>query len=159
MLEIERKFLLKEEDDSWRAKASRKCDVLQGYLALGAATVRVRIQDGKAILCIKGHTRGITRSEFEYPIPLQDAQAMLMELCRGRIVTKTRYYVPAAEAGMTWEIDEYHGAFEGHHTAEIELPSEEAAFQRPRWLGKEISDDRRYRNAALASEQRWPTEE
>ena len=158
MLEIEHKFLLKPGDDSWRAQATRRVEVVQGYLAVGAATVRVRLQSNKpdGVLCIKGEGTGLARPEFEYAIPADEARAMLEGLCGGRTVAKTRHYVPAAEKNLVWEIDEYHGPFEGHFTAELEVPSADTPFSRPSWLGREVSDDLRYRNAALAEAQAWP---
>lgn len=158
MLEIEHKFLLKAGDESWRAQATRRVEVVQGYLAIGAVTVRVRLQSDKSagVLCIKGEGAGLARPEFEYAIPEEEARAMLDGLCGGRTVAKTRFYVPAEEKGLVWEIDAYHGPFEGHFTAELEVPSEGTPFSRPSWLGREISADLRYRNAALAETQRWP---
>ena len=160
MLEIEHKFLLKPGDNSWRAQATRRVEVVQGYLATGAVAVRIRLQDDRAsgVLCIKGEGAGLARQEFEYEIPAGEARAMLEELCGGRTVAKTRYYVPAGEAGLVWEIDAYHGPLEGHFTAELEVPSAETPFRRPAWLGREVSDDLRYRNAALAMAQAWPAE-
>ncbi len=160
MLEIEHKFLLKAGDESWRAQAVRHVEVVQGYLATGKTTVRVRLQSDKpdGILCIKGEEAGLARQEFEYRIPASEARAMLDGLCDGRTVAKTRFYMPAEEEGLVWEIDAYHGPFEGHYTAELEVPSAETPFQRPSWLGREVSDDLRYRNAALAAAQRWPDE-
>ncbi len=160
MLEIEHKFLLKAGDDSWRTQAVRQAEVMQGYLATGRTAVRVRLQSDKpdGVLCIKGEEAGPARREFEYRIPAAEARAMLDGLCGGRTVAKTRYYVPAEEEGLVWEIDAYHGPLEGHYTAELEVPSADAPFRRPSWLGREVSDDMRYRNAALAEAQRWPDE-
>lgn len=156
MIEIERKFLIKAGDDSWRKEVVRKMEIVQGYIARGGATVRIRIQDQQGILCLKGRSPGLTRREFEYPVPVEDARIMLNELCQGRIVAKTRHIVPAAEPGLVWEIDEYHGPFEGHYTAELEIPTENTPYQRPDWLGQEVSLDRRFRNASLADTQLWP---
>lgn len=157
MIEIERKFLLRDGDQSWRGQAVRSCRIVQGYFeSAGRASVRVRVTAEKAVLTIKGPANGCARSEFEYVIPPGDANMMLMQFCGPRTISKTRYFVPAAEAGLTWEIDEYHGALEGGLNAELEIPSADFEFQRPQWLGREVTDDWRYANAALALAQRWP---
>jgi CYTH domain-containing protein len=121
----------------------------QGYLAEGESTVRVRVQGDKGMLTIKGKTRGLSRLEFEYAIPLQDAEHMLDELCGKPLIEKHRYLYQAAN-GDTWEVDEFHGENEGLIVAEIELPSEAAAYEKPEWLGEEVSHDSRYFNVNLA---------
>ena len=145
-VEIERKFLL--ADDSWRLAAGTGIRMVQGYLAGGAGTptVRVRIAGSRAVLTIKGKAApdGISRSEFEYEIPVPDAEQMLRTLCGSRIVEKTRYLCGR------WEIDEYHGLNAGLFTAEIELTSPEETFEIPSWLGKEISFEPGYTNGALS---------
>jgi len=152
-IEIERKFLLL--DDSWRREAVTPPETLvQGYLPrmTGGPTVRVRISGEKAFLTVKGRPRensAISRSEFEYPIPVTDAENMLDEFCGGRIVKKLRFTFPAAD-GLQWEIDEYLELNAGLFTAEIELPGPDTPFPRPPWLGKDISGDPRYTNAALS---------
>ena len=152
-IEIERKFLLK--DQSWREQLSELPKSLtQGYFlrAQGGPTVRVRIADDRAFLTIKGRSKGeegVERSEFEYPLPVADAAAMLEEFCGSRVVEKKRYYLPA-ENGLCWEIDEYLGENEGLFTAEIELPSPETSFEIPSWLGEEVSGDSRYGNGSLS---------
>ena len=154
--EIERKFLVR--NDSWRASADRGRHFVQGYFdgGAGAPTMRVRmIGGGEARLTIKGKPSGFRRSEFEYPIPAEDAEAMLREFCGTRVVEKIRYLVPAGD-GLMWEIDEYCGLNCGLFTAEIELPSEETPFVKPRWLGKEVSGDPDYTNGSL-SRRPWTT--
>ncbi|MFA6931025.1 MAG: CYTH domain-containing protein, partial [Lentisphaeria bacterium] len=125
-------------------------EIRQGYFSRGEDySLRVRIQNSKALLTIKGKPTGITRQEFEYEIPLSDAQKLLQEFCQNRIIEKTRYYIPYA--GFTWEVDEYRGGNLGLLTAEIELPSEQTEFAKPAWLGREVSNDPRYSNESLAS--------
>ncbi|MEE4242208.1 MAG: CYTH domain-containing protein [Desulfopila sp.] len=146
-LEIEKKFLLK--NDSWKEGSTSEI-FYQGYLCSGSGqTVRVRIAGEKAFLTIKGKSVGISRLEFEYPVPLADAQEMLEKLCRKPIIHKCRFF--SEYEGFTWEIDEFYGDNQGLVLAEIELKSEEQAFPRPPWLGEEVSGDRRYYNAALCS--------
>ncbi|MDR0931962.1 MAG: CYTH domain-containing protein [Victivallales bacterium] len=147
-VEIERKFLL--SSDTWRAEASSSVRIIQGYfeIAPGTPTVRVRIAGERAFLTIKGGVKNLSRSEFEYEIPVVDAEAMLREFCGTRIVEKTRYLVPYA--GEVWEVDEYWGNNGGLFTAELELDNEQAEFAIPPWLGREVSDERRYSNGALS---------
>lgn len=144
--EIERKFLVR--GDAWRSGAKR-VDARQGYLAVGPpASVRVRIMGDKAHLNIKQATLAVARAEFEYEIPVADAHELLDTLCDGRIVEKTRHYVE--HGGMTWEVDEFRGANAGLIVAELELESEDQPFDRPSWLGEEVSGDARYFNSNLA---------
>jgi len=146
-IEIERKFLLR--DDSWKQQASRQLHIRQGYL-IGAkqASVRVRIENQSANLNIKGMTLGVQRQEFEYPIPLADANELLTTLCDLPLIEKIRYLVPFD--GSHWEIDEFTGDNTGLVVAEIELEHEDAPFTHPPWLGIEVSDDPRYYNTCLA---------
>lgn len=145
--EIERKFLVASE--SWRAEATASASLRQGYLSSNAkATVRVRIKDdAQAVLTLKGATDGISRAEYEYPIPLADARELL-EMARPHVIEKRRYLVPFA--GMTWEVD----VFEGHHVglviAEVELADAQQVVQLPDWVGPEVSHDDRYNNASLS---------
>lgn len=163
-IEIERKFLLK--DSSWKDQVTILPRSLeQGYFlrASGGPTVRVRIAEEEAFLTIKGRSKGaegLERSEFEYPIPLEDARMMLTELCQERVVKKLRYHLPA-ENGLVWEIDEYLELNEGLFTAEIELPDPETPFEKPDWLGEEVSGDKRYSNGALSVSpySTWETKE
>ena len=148
--EIERKFLVR--DDGWRrAAAGEGTRIRQGYVETsGGVTVRVRVAGKSGFLTLKGPSRGVVRAEFEYRIPLEDAEEMLSGMCAGRMVEKTRWRVPAEEAGLTWEVDVYEGANAPLVTAEIELPDEGTAFRRPSWLGEEVSGEARYRNSELA---------
>lgn len=151
-IEIERKFLL--AGDGWRGYIERSESIAQGYLVSGVAiaagharsSVRVRRSGDKAWLNIKSATLGIERQEYEYPIPVEDARHLLAELCDG-VLEKHRHHVMVE--GAHFEIDEFHGANEGLVVAEIELPSVDAAFPRPGWLGREVSDQVRYYNVNL----------
>lgn len=147
-IEIERKFLL--VNDAWRASVRSQSYYKQGYLANidGGASVRARIAGNKANLNIKSMTLGVSRHEYEYAIPLADAEHMLDELCVGPVIVKTRYFVDFK--GHTWEIDVFEGDNAGLIVAEIELTSEDEVFERPTWLGEEVSDDPRYYNVRLA---------
>lgn len=145
--EIERKFLT--SGDSWKKDVVSSSRIIQGYLTAAGTTVRVRVRENEAFLTIKSKTVGITRSEYEYPIPVSEAQEMLENLALDPPIDKTRYIVPA-ENGLYWEVDEYYGANAPLFTAEIELPTEDTAFVVPAWLGREISDDSRYTNRALS---------
>ena len=152
--EIERKFLVR--DDTWRASAHRSTRMRQGYLGEGVrASVRVRIADADATLNIKSARLGVSRDEYEYPIPVSDAEELLA-LCSGWPVLKTRHLVVVG--AHTWEIDEFEGANAGLVVAEIELDDPGEQFARPAWLGEEVSDDARYYNVALARTpwSQWP---
>ncbi len=143
--EIERKFLV--TGNEWRDMAAgiRYC---QGYLCSGKErTVRVRIAGDTAFLTIKGETSGISRMEYEYPIPVEDAKVLLAELCEQPIIEKKRYTINYQ--GFVWEVDEFFGENEGLLVAEIELEEEGQRFAKPPWVGAEVSSDRRYANASL----------
>lgn len=145
--EVERKFLVASDD--WRAGASGAC-YCQGYIDTSDdTTVRIRIAGQDAFITVKGPTLGIARAEFEYPIPLDDAQAMLRDLCRQPLIQKTRYDVPYG--GKTWSVDVFGAENSGLVIAEVELehPSEQVAL--PPWVGAEVTHDPRYRNSALSS--------
>ena len=143
--EIERKFLV--TDDAWRALAKGTA-YRQGYLStVKERTVRVRTVDAAAYLTIKGPTVGATRVEYEYEIPTDDANCMLDDLCEKPIIEKNRYKIPFA--GLTWEVDEFFGVNDGLIVAEVELESEDQAFDKPDWIGEEVSNDPRYFNANL----------
>lgn len=144
-IEIERKFLVK--NDSWKANAGEGQVCRQGYLCSGEGkTVRIRIIGEQAFLTIKGPTYGISRTEFEYGIPVADAEVMF-SLC-GNLVEKTRYFIH--HNGMQWELDVFAGANEGLVMAEVELDSEGQLIEFPEWAGEEVSGDPRYYNAYLA---------
>ena len=141
--EIERKFLVK---DSWQPQ-SAGIKIAQGYLStVPERTVRVRIKGNRGYLTIKGKNQGISRAEYEYEIPRQDAEEML-QLAEQPILVKTRYLEQQGE--FTWEVDVFAGENQGLVVAEIELPAEDAEFSRPAWLGQEVSGDVRYYNANL----------
>ncbi len=143
--EIERKFLVK--GDGWRDGA-RATPMRQGYLAYGPpASVRVRIEGTRAFLNVKESSPDISREEFEYAIPIQDAEA-LIRLCPGGVVSKTRYRVRHAE--HDWEVDVFDGANAGLIVAEVELDTVDEAVALPPWIGEEVSRDLRYRNTYLA---------
>jgi len=143
--EIERKFLLAK--DHWKAEVDRAVTMKQGYLnSAKERTVRIRIAGEEAFLTIKGPVAGVTRSEFEYEVPVNDALAMI-GLCEQPVIEKTRHYLEAPP--HTWEIDVFSGENEGLAVAEIELSSETEDFVRPGWLGKEVSGDSKYYNSSL----------
>lgn len=145
-IEIERKFLV--NDDSWRP-ARRAVRFRQGYLALGPpVAVRVRIMGEHANINVKKATLDIRREEFEYPIPLEDAEAILGALCTGHTIEKTRHYVEYK--GLTWEIDEFEGVNRGLIVAEVELEREDQPIPLPPWVGREVSSNPKYLNASLA---------
>ena len=143
--EIERKFLL--ASDGWRGLGEGK-PYCQGYISSGErTTVRIRTVEDRGFLTIKGPTLNLMRSEYEYQIPFQDAKEMLATLCAQPLVEKIRYVITFA--GSIWEIDEFKGANEGLIVAEIELENPRQSFILPPWIGQEVSDDPRYRNANL----------
>jgi adenylate cyclase len=159
-IEIERKFLLASA--AWRPAVERSVRMAQGYLNdAGAvesgrqrASVRVRIAGDAAFLNLKSRELGHTRQEFDYAIPVADAEALL-PLCSGGLIDKIRHY-----AGR-WEIDEFLGDNAGLFVAEIELAAADETFERPAWLGAEVTDTRRYYNLALSERPfaRWTHEE
>jgi adenylate cyclase len=144
-IEIERKFLL--AGDAWRGlgQATR---MRQGYLCSDPErTVRVRIEGEGAVITIKSKVTGASRGEWEYPIPVADAAELLDRLCEQPLVEKTRHRI--AHAGHVWEVDEFAGANAGLVVAEIELGAEDEAFERPEWIGREVTGDKRYYNSSL----------
>lgn len=144
--EIERKFLLK--NDSWRTSVEHSRPLRQGYLCGNErASVRVRIAGEDANLNVKSATLGVERLEFEYPVPVEDARALLSDLA-GMVVEKTRHEIRVG--GHRWEIDEFVGDNAGLVVAEIELEDADESFDRPDWLGEEVSEDPRYYNTELA---------
>lgn len=147
-IEIERKFLVK--DESFKSMATESHRLTQGYICKESGrTVRVRLWDDKGYLTIKGagSASGMSRYEWEKEISAEDARDLFM-LCQSGIIDKTRYIVPVD--GKTFEVDEFYGENAGLVMAEIELESEDAAFTRPSWLGKEVTGDRRYYNSMLS---------
>lgn len=145
-IEIERKFLV--AGDGWRVGADGGTPIVQGYVADdGERSVRIRRKGDTHILTIKAARAEGGRWEFEYPVPAADAQAMFEQVCTAPAIDKVRYTLPAGQ--LTWEIDVFAGANAGLVVAEIELPSAETPFERPDWLGPEVSDDERFLNANL----------
>ncbi|AFZ22696.1 hypothetical protein Cylst_0336 [Cylindrospermum stagnale PCC 7417] len=143
--EIERKFLVKS--DSWRRLAEGKV-YRQGYISTQKeATVRVRIAGNQGYLTMKGPSVKYSRSEFEYPIPIEDAQEMLDTLCEPPLIEKIRYRVEYG--GLIWEIDEFDGVNKGLIIAEVELSDEQQQLELPIWIGEEVSDDPKYFNSNL----------
>ena len=153
-IEIERKFLL--ADDGWRAAVHASKRIAQAYLNDSEAlakgrercSVRVRISGGSANINIKSRELGATRREFEYPIPLQDAEQLMALGCQG-LIDKTRHLVSVG--AHLWEIDEFAGDNAGLTVAEIELDHEQESFDRPAWLGREVTDQLRYYNMQLSA--------
>ncbi|MDL2357182.1 MAG: CYTH domain-containing protein [Pseudomonadota bacterium] len=144
-VEIERKFLL--AGDCWRALGTPLL-LRQGYLSADPArVVRVRVAGDQAWLTIKGRSVGATRGEWEYPIPLADANALLDDLCEQPIIEKYRREI--AHAGHIWEVDEFLGANQGLVVAEIELAAEDQPFDKPDWIGADVTHDARYFNSSL----------
>ena len=142
--EIERKFLVRGED--WK-RAAPGTAMRQGYLSADPErVVRVRIEGDRAALTIKGKSAGAVRGEWEYAIPVADAEELLA-LCPRPLVEKTRYRIE--HAGMLWEIDEFHGDNAGLVVAEIELQAEDQPFGKPDWVTEEVTHDARYYNSNL----------
>jgi adenylate cyclase len=153
-LEIERKFLV--TDERWRAQVERSVPMRQGYLCHDERrAMRVRIFGEQAHLNIKASADGIHRHEFEYAIPLSDAEALFAHVVEGPVLEKIRHYLHVG--GHLWEIDEFQGENAPLVVAEIELTHADEPFERPPWLGEEVSSDRRYYNSELASHpySRW----
>jgi adenylate cyclase len=147
-IEVERKFLLC--NDGWRRHADAGERIRQGYLAgNGKVSIRVRVAGARANLNIKSATLGVTRQEYEFPIPLPEANQLLDQLTQGPLIEKTRYHV--RHGAHTWEIDVFAGDNAGLQVAEIELASADEAFERPDWLGEEVSHDPRYYNVSLVT--------
>jgi CYTH domain-containing protein len=143
--EIERKFLV--NGNGWRqGQGIRIC---QGYLNPDKErTVRVRLAGEKAFLTVKGMNIGATRAEYEYPIPVSHAEELL-KICDGPVLEKNRYAVD--HNGLIWEVDEFLGENEGLIVAEVELKSEDQSFDRPEWVGQEVTDDPKYFNSNLCA--------
>ncbi|MCR5004047.1 MAG: CYTH domain-containing protein [Bacteroidales bacterium] len=146
-IETERKFRVLSNE--YKLKATESHRMTQGYIAHDAGrTVRVRISDDKAYLTIKGPSRnGMSRLEWEMEIPVSDAKDLL-KLCFEGVIDKTRFIVPATN-GRKFEVDEFYGDNEGLVMAEIELGSEDEAFEHPTWLGREVTGDKKYYNSHL----------
>lgn len=144
-IEIERKFLLKNKE--WRAHAGVGIEIRQGYLnSTKERTVRIRIKGEVGLITVKGETVNSTRKEYEYQIPIEDAEELL-ELCEKPIIEKTRFEVVHNQ--KVWEIDEFKGINEGLIVAEIELEDENEELEFPQWIDEEVTSDARYYNANL----------
>ena len=148
--EIERKFIVRS--DAWRESVDHKRAMKQAYFRAHDATIRVRVIDSDAILTIKSATDGVTRGEWEYPIPHRDALELIDTFCGDRMLSKTRHYVPID--GHVFEVDEFEGELAGLIVCELELATEETPFTKPDWLGDEVSGDPRYYNEVLVKEGR-----
>ncbi len=154
-VEIERKFLV--SSDAWRQLGEATL-LRQGYLCADPErTVRVRIEGEQGVLTIKSKNEGASRGEWEYPIPLADAEELLDRLCERPLVEKYRRRID--HAGFTWEVDEFLGENAGLVVAEIELPAEDTVFDLPGWIGREVTGERRYYNSSLIRlpYSKWPT--
>lgn len=146
--EIEHKFTV--INDNWKQVVSGSSRFRQGYMGTDKkASVRIRLEDDKANINIKSATLGIQRQEYEYDIPVTDANEMLDTLCHKPLIEKTRHYVQ--HQGKTWEIDVFEGDNHGLIVAEIELDSEDERFELPDWAGEDVSHDTRYYNVCLVN--------
>lgn len=145
-IEIERKFLVTNRD--FIGQATAKHTIAQAYLSV-RPTVRLRLRDDEAFITIKGASTdgGLSCGEWEYPIPVAEAREM-MRLAHGRVIDKERYIVP--HAGHLWEVDVFHGDYEGLIMAELELSDADEAFDPPSWLGEEVTGKPEYYNASMA---------
>lgn len=142
--EIERKFLVTGE--GWKSADGEM--YRQGYLSTAKErTVRVRIEGERAVITVKGITEGVSRREYEYEVPVEDAAEMLDHLCERPLIEKRRRKIE--HGGLIWEVDEFFGENEGLVIAEVELEDAGQAIERPEWLGEEVSDDPRYYNTNL----------
>lgn len=146
-LEIERKYLVK--NDSWRDLVESQAHIMQGYLANNDnAVVRVRVKGDAAYITVKGAAEGISRSEYEYRIPVEDGTAMLRDLAVLPVIDKVRHNVRSG--GHLWELDIFAGENQGLVMAEVELQADDEVFEMPEWAGEEVSEDPRYYNVNLA---------
>lgn len=149
-MEIERKFLVKGD---FLPVATSNTKIAQGYLSsVPERTVRVRIRDEQAYLTIKGisNASGMSRYEWEREIPMSEAQELLL-LCEAGVITKIRYLVPEA-SGLVFEVDVFEGSHQGLVLAEIELPTEDTPFEKPSWLGEEVTGQKEYYNSYLSKQ-------
>ncbi|MBL3526569.1 MAG: CYTH domain-containing protein [gamma proteobacterium endosymbiont of Lamellibrachia anaximandri] len=145
-VEIERKYLV--INNKWKIQVESEATLKQGYLAtLPNASIRVRVAKGCAHLNIKSVTLGISRSEYEYEIPLEEGEEILANLTAGPIIDKVRYKVRCGN--HIWDLDLFHGDNEGLIVAEVELDAEDETFEMPEWAGEEVSGDPKYYNASL----------
>lgn len=146
-IEIERKFLT--TNSLFKEQAVRVMNIQQGYIGTSSnGEARVSIRDEKAWIIIKSNGR-LARLEYEIPIPKKDAEELLKFTC-DRVIYKTRYIIPAGSGMLKWEVDEFHGEDDGLIIAEIELPRKDMPFDKPQWLGKEVTQDTAYYNSTLS---------
>ncbi len=144
-VEVERKFLV---DRAALPELSNGQKIVQGYIPTAdKTTVRVRVKAEQAFLTLKGISNGVSRSEFEYEIPLKDAQQMLDEFCCDSKIEKIRYEISHGQ--HVWELDIFQGKNDGLIIAEIELSDEDEAFERPNWVAEQVTGDKRYYNSQL----------
>lgn len=144
--EIERKFLVR--NNAWQQQVTDQKMMVQGYFGTGEkASVRVRISGNSANINIKSAALDVVRREYEVPVPLEDAREMIEYLCQKPVIQKTRYYVPYGQ--HVWEVDVFDGDNAGLVVAEIELTEADQTFEKPPWLGEEVSLDKRYYNVCL----------
>lgn len=146
--EIERKFLVKGD---YKKYATKETIIVQGFLSsIPERTVRIRISEDKGLITIKGigNESGVSRYEFEKEISVADAKDLLA-ICEPGIINKTRFIVPVAN-GLIFEVDEFYGDNDGLTVAEIELPTEETTYEKPDWIGEEVTGELRYYNAMLS---------
>ena len=144
--EIERKFLIINDD--WKALPSQSEKYIQGYFVTNEkCSIRVRIAEDSASINIKSATLGVTRSEYDFPVPVNDAREMLQNLCVRPLIEKIRHKINYDN--HIWEVDVFSGENEGLIVAEIELDSADEIFSKPGWIGEEVSDDPRYYNVCL----------
>jgi adenylate cyclase len=141
-LEIERKFLL--ANDGWKSQIARRIQIRDGLIeGSNGNKARVRIADGDATIALKSRRRGPIRTEFEYAIPYSDALEILQTMCDGRLLDKVRHVIPYA--GSLWHVDVYEGILNGVVLAEVELQHADQELNLPPWIGKEVTNDPRYR--------------
>lgn len=146
--EIEKKFLVKGD---FKSEVTKETRITQGYLSsVPERTVRVRVKGTKGFITIKGigNASGASRFEWEKEIPVEEVQSLL-ELAEPGVIDKTRYLVPNTDGKHTWEVDEFYGDNEGLTVAEIELADENEPFDKPAWLGEEVTGDPKYFNSML----------
>jgi len=147
-LEIERKFLVR--DESWRARCAHQYEIRDGLIAIAdGRKVRVRICDQRATLTVKTKTESLANNEFEYEIPLSDAEELLAHHCLRQALAKTRYVVPHGR--HVWHVDVYKGILEGVVLAEVELPSETADLVLPPWIGREVTGNPDYKKTNMVN--------
>jgi CYTH domain-containing protein len=148
-IEIERKFLV--ANDGWTSAVVRTIHIRDGLVVMeDGRKARVRIAGDVATLALKGQRFGLSRAEFEYQIPMSDAEEILRSMCTDRVLVKSRHFVPFA--GLTWEIDSYKGILSGIVIAEVELQREDQPVPLPDWIGREITGDPKYKKVNMLAE-------